>query len=72
MLDQYAKEKKDIQDHLDRMDGMLFKPREELSKHEVKEELCALAPKFEQLDSTTLEVAAMLKTKAKAARSSKR
>ena len=72
MLDQYAKEKKEIQDHLDRMDGMLFKPRGDLSKHEVKEELRDLSPKFDQLESTIEEIEGMLKTKSKAAKSSKK
>ena len=71
LLEQFDKEKLAIQEHLDNMDVMLFKPREELLKDEVKAELVRLAPKFGQFDITTLELAAMVKTKTKAAKASK-
>ena len=57
--------KLEIQEHVDAMDTMPFKCREELMKSEVKTALHVVAPKYQAIAALNLELEALMKAKTK-------
>ena len=55
-----------VQEHVDQMDAMLFKSRDELYKEDVRTELSSVAPKYNEINTLNDELEGLLKTKSKA------
>ena len=64
-LETLNKTMKQVPDHIDNMDEMLFKPRDQLALHDVKAELNAVVPGFEKVVDLNNEIEGLVKTKNK-------
>lgn len=68
ILQKFDAKKMEVQESIDTMDTMLFKPRDDIDKASVKRQLTMTAPMFTEIEAICSEMDALVRSKAKQAR----